>query len=365
MILQLYFARRFAMSFAFVFLAFLAIILLAETMDQLRRFSAVEDSFARIFMLALLHCGETIYQFLPLITIIATLAMFNGLARSSELIVTRSAGRSALRTLVPISVSVLLIGIISVAAMNPIVATTQNEYQHRARALLAIEDRTASISEQGLWLREGDQTGQSVIYAATSNANGTELFEVQFISFNIDGIPDQRIQSESAILKDGYWELGNARIWNLLEHNAAQGETREVETFKIPSNLTGDRIRDSFGEPNTISVWALPAFIQQLEGAGFSSRSHRVWLQTELSQPFMLLSMLLISAAFSMRHIRGRNSGVMMLTAILIGFGLTFLRNFARILAENGQISIELGTWVPPIAVLLLSMGVLLNMEDG
>jgi lipopolysaccharide export system permease protein len=66
-----------------------------------------------------------------------------------------------------------------------------------------------------------------------------------------------------------------------------------------------------------------------------------------------------------MRHTRISNTGVSVLTAVMLGFTLHYIRNFAQILGENGQIPILLAAWAPPLASLLLAFGILLHMEDG
>ena len=55
----------------------------------------------------------------------------------------------------------------------------------------------------------------------------------------------------------------------------------------------------------------------------------------------------------------------MVLYAILGGFAIFFLRNFAQVLGDNGQIPVILAAWSPPVAAVLLSLGLLLHLEDG
>ena len=66
-----------------------------------------------------------------------------------------------------------------------------------------------------------------------------------------------------------------------------------------------------------------------------------------------------------MRHTRFGKTGIMVLFALLLGFGIFFLRNFAQVLGENGQIPVMLAAWAPPVAGILLSVGLLLHTEDG
>ena len=137
------------------------------------------------------------------------------------------------------------------------------------------------------------------------------------------------------------------------------------DQIRLPSALTQDRIVDSFGKPEYIPIWDLPAFISQLEQAGFSARRYDMWYQMELARPLFLMALVMISAAFTMQHARLSNTGVAVLTAVLLGFGLHYIRNFAQILGENGEIPIALAAWAPPVASFMLATGILLHLEDG
>ena len=114
-----------------------------------------------------------------------------------------------------------------------------------------------------------------------------------------------------------------------------------------------------------LPIWDLPAFIDQLETAGFSARRYAVWFQMELAQPLFLIALVLVGAAFTMKHARLANTGTSVLAAVMLGFTLHYIRNFAQVLGENGQIPILLAAWAPPVASLLLALGILLHMEDG
>jgi lipopolysaccharide export system permease protein len=151
----------------------------------------------------------------------------------------------------------------------------------------------------------------------------------------------------------------------LTNANPEKTASATPDGMAIPTNLTRDSIRDSFGTPSAISFWDLPDYIKGLEHAGFSARSHKVWLQMELAQPLLLAAMVLIAAGFTMRHARMAKTGSLVLAALLCGFAVFFLRNFGQILGENGQLPVVLAAWSTPIAATLLALGLLLHLEDG
>ncbi len=365
MILQLYFARRSLVTFLEVLGISLAILFLIGMVEQIRKFDAGAIGFLEILELTLLDTPGEIIRILPLITAIATLAMFLSLARSSELMVIRASGHSVFRILLaPLSVA-FLIGVFAVTVLNPIVASTSRQYEIVANRSASDGSSVLSISREGMWLREGGPDGQTVIHAIQSSLDGTELFNVTFFGFSSGGVPRYRVEADSAKLGTGAWHLEAAKEWLLDTAENPEREAAFHEELAIPSTLTANQIRDSFGKPGSISIWELPGFIERLERAGFSSLSHRVWMNMELALPLMLIAMALVGAGFSMRHTRFNSTGTMVLWALGMGFAFHFIRNFAQILGENGQIPVLLAAWSPPVAAIMLSVGLVLNLEDS
>ena len=365
MTLHFYMARRFAWSFLLVLAAFTALLALLDLMEQVRRFSDTSATFGEMLRLTLLSTPKSVYGILPLIALVATMTLFLSLARSSELVVTRAAGRSGLRALVAPALTLAAFGGLAVAALNPIVAATGKAFEARAAELKQETNNVLSIGANNLWLRQGTPDQQTVIRAERSDLDGTTLFAVTFITLDASGEPIQRVDAEKAQLTDGTWLLSNAKTWPLGRELNAEARSILEDTTQIATDLTLERIRDSFGVPSSIAIWDLPGFIDELESAGFSARRHAVWFHMEMAQPAFWIAMLLIGAGFTMRHSRGGGTGQRVMYAILLGFGLFFVRNFAQILGESGQMPILLAAWAPPLAAIALSVGLLLHLEDG
>jgi lipopolysaccharide export system permease protein len=365
MTLHLYFARRFFRVFLATLLIFVAFLTLIDLVEQMRRFSNEGVGFSDIFVLTLLNAPGAIYQILPLIMILSSVSLFLTLARTSELVVTRAAGRSALVTLLSPMIVSALIGISAVTLFNPIVAATSQRFLTLERDYKKQDQSTLSIGRDGLWLRQGDEDGQTVIHANSAIEQMTTLFDVSFFQFSSAGQPHTHISAEQAILTQEGWQLLNAKLWPLDTDENPEENAREVDQLSIPTTLTVERIRDSFLEPSATSIWDLDTYINDLKDAGFSARRHEVWRQMELARPLFLMAMVLVGAGFTMRHSRFGKTGVAVLAAVMLGFGLFYVRNFAQILGENGQLPTVIAAWTPPIASILLALGLLLHMEDG
>ncbi len=365
--LDLYYARRFFQWFCVISGVLMTLVTLIDLNEQIRKFEGVDLNFAELLNLTFLNTPAALNEFLPLIMILTTIVLFVGLARSSELVVTRAAGRSGIRALLPPLVVSLVIGLVALSTLNPIAAATANRYKELADEYRNGSNATLSLSGEGLWLRQGTPDGQSVIHAQGYLGLGDEiaLRDVSILEYTGSSGPKTRILADSAVLVEDTWVLTNAKVWPLTVGFVPESASKTHENLRIATTLTSERIRDTIGATEGISIYDLPQTIRDLANAGFSTKRYEVLLQIELARPVFLMSMVLVGAAFTMRHARFGGTGIAVLAAVLLGFGLYFIRNFAQILGENGQIPIALSAWAPPVASIMLTLGLLLHAEDG
>lgn len=362
--LHLYFAQRYLRVFLMTLAGFTVFIWLVEVLEHIRRHDAAELGFAHLAWMAALHLPEVLYQVLTLVVLLSTVMLFISLARTSELVISRASGRSAIQSLLSPALTAFVLGVLIVAALNPLVALSSKAYEAEVNALKG-NFRVVSVSREGLWLRQGGESSQTAIRAARTNLDATILYNTQFFVFDLDGRATQRLNAKRAELTDTGWHLFNVKIWDMQANTLPEANARTEARYVLDTDLTADQIRDSFGTPASISIWALPGFIQQLEAAGFSARNHTVWFQSELARPLSFVAMVFIGAVFTLRHTRMGRTGLMVLLAVLSGFLVYFISNLAQLLGQNGQVPVALAVWSPSVAVICLALGALLHFEDG
>lgn len=362
MTLYRYILLRFFGGFLRVFAIFAGILVLVGTIDQLSSLREGQG-ISRALYLSVLNQTRGMFTILPLVMAIASVSVFIGLARTSELVVVRAAGRSGLQFLIAPVSGALIIGVLAVAILDPIAAATSKLY--RLETSDQGSSAVLSVTGGGVWLRQGDGAAQSVIKAAQISNDGLTYEDVSFFTFDDSGNPVSRIEADKAHLGDQAWELTGARRWDLQAQNPALSATQLPDGTQLVTDLNIEKLTRGFGAPSDISFWALRSYIVDLENSGFSARSYRVWLQMELALPLTLAVMVLIVAGFTMRHGRSGKTGQMVIYALMAAFAIFFLRNFAQVLGENGQIPAFLAAWGAPIAAALLAISLLLHLEDG
>lgn len=365
MIMSRYIAMRFLRMFLTVLAGFVTILFFVEMIEQMRRFSGSSVSLTHAAILSALMLPSRIYAILALIVLLSSIGMCLAMSRSSELVAIRASGRSALRFIAPPVVVAIIIGVLAVAILNPIVAATTKRYDTEVERLNRGSGQTLSLRDGVVWLRQSlSGGGQVVIRAARASTDATTLNDAEFLIFDGATGPTRLLHASEAVLADGGWTLRDVKDWNLTAPNP-EAVAQLIPNLRLPSDLTAARIRESVGDPDVVPIWQLPAFINGLESAGFTARRHRVWLQTEIARPALLAAMVVVAAAFSLRHLRGRKTGVIVLSAFGAGLGLFFLRHLAQVLGDNGDIPAALAAWAPPAAGVLLALGRLLRLEDG
>ncbi|MFT6773401.1 MAG: lipopolysaccharide export system permease protein [Paracoccaceae bacterium] len=363
--LSLYVARRFLSAFFGAFIVVFMIVVLVDMVELLRSAARTETGFLELLLLAVLHAPSLMLTILPFITLLAAMASFARLARSSELVVTRAAGVSVWRLILPTLLSAAVLGVLAFAVYNPIAAGTLQRFETLKARYFDNQTSQLSVSSNGLWLRQAGTGGQIVIRAKRAGAEGAQLWDVSVFQFDRDDTLRERIEAGRATLGDGAWALYQVRSWTF--DADLDGPPPEVvsEITSLPTDLTPEQIIESFSAPETISFWKLRGFIETMETSGFSAARHRMFWQGQLSTPLLLAAMVLIGAAFSMRHVRFGGLGLMALGAVCTGLGYFVLSNITAAFGASGGIPAPLAAWAPPAAMSLLAIGLLLHLEDG
>jgi lipopolysaccharide export system permease protein len=370
--LALYIARRFTVTALWMFAAVLMLVVVVDLVELMRANERGEAGFGDLLGMALLHAPSVTITAAPFTVLLASMAAFAMLARSSELVVTRAAGVSAWRLITPAVVSAALLGVFAFAVYNPLASAFATRFEILEQRFFDQSASRLALSDQGLWLRQGGEAGQTVIRAKRASSSVERLWGVSIFQFDRSDRLYQRIDARTALLGEQSWTLGGVQRWDLsdaagTDRAAALAETQAVplDELRIPTDLTVEHIQDSFAAPETIGFWKLPGFIALLEESGFSSSRHRMHWYRLLSAPVVFVAMVLVGAAFSMRHVRFGGLGFMALGCVMAGFGYFFISDIANALGASGAVPVAIAAWAPPLSAVLFALGLLLHLEDG
>jgi len=352
-----YLATRFALTILAVFGSIFALIYLVDFIEMLRRSSGLPTaSPLLVAYLCLLRAPNVSEQVLPFAVLAGCMFAFVDLSRRLELVVARAAGVSVWQFLTPPALVVLVIGLLSIMVYNPLSAAAKEEAD-RIETNLFRGGR--NLSDTSMWIRQRSVDGQAILRAEQSSDNGGRLSAVTIFVFHPDGSFQERVDAPSATLKPGFWELKGARIVSPDE------EPQSHETYLLATYLTPEQVTQSFVAPDAVSFWRLPEVSRRTEEAGLDANRYRLRHQTLMARPLMLLAMLLIAAAFSLRFFRFGGVARTLAGGVIAGFVLYVTTKLVGDLGGAGLLSAPLAAWTPAVLGTLLGALVLLNQEDG
>ena len=370
-----YVARGFLGMTATMLAALTGLVALFDFIELLRRAATRPDvGFSIALEIAALRLPFVSLQILPFAILLGGIVAFWRLTRSSELIVARAAGISAWGFLTgPLVVGVLL-GILATCAVSPISSALLSRAERMDQTFLRSGGGMTALAGGRLWLRQADRdldpqgvaiiSGRPVAMrsAAAPIPRAEARFELQDVTvWRLNGTdrPLARIEAPRARLTAGTWVVEDAVTFGADRIASPAGR------IELPTELTPDRIEDSFASPETLDFWALPGFIAVLEEAGFSAVRHRIQFQSLLALPVLALAMALLAAGFSMRQTRRGGVAQMIGGGIAAGFALFVVDKVSNEFGEAGSLPVVLAAWAPTVAGLLLALALLLHLEDG
>lgn len=359
--LSAYIARHFFGWFCGVFGAMVVITFLADYIELIRRGgSRRQATLGLLFEMAALQSPQTAQEVLPFAILFGTMLALWRLTRNNELVIARAAGVSVWQFLTPAVLVALLIGIFAVTIFNPVASVAAAAYEKLdARILQEGSDETL-LSNAGFWLRQSGADGnQIIIHAGKFAAHDSVLDNVAIFFFDSRTRFTSRIDAKSARLEAGDWLIEDGVRWR---------PDRPPETFaswRLPTQLTQRKIEESFASPDTMSFWDLPGFIELLERSGFPAQRHRLHYDVLLARPFLLCSLVLVAAIFSLRMQRRGGTTMMIIGGVASGFVLYVVSNVVFALGISAKVPVALAAWTPTGVSLIFGAAILLHLEDG
>ena len=359
---SIYLTRQFLGAFLLVFILFVAVILIVDLIELLRRASGKESAtFGIVLNMAIYKLPQTVQKTMPFAILFGGMLGFWRLNRTSELIALRASGVSVWHFVLPVVFAAALLAVVKVSLINPLGTILIGRYEQLENRHLKGRSPLMAATTSGVWLRQSVDDGLAVIHAKGSSVQRDTLVlkNVMVLLYGPNDRFDGRIDSANAVLRERAWRMENAWV-------SVRGEPPERKAvYTIPTTLTLESIQESFSSPSSISFWELPRFVDSLEALGFSAQRHRLHWHSLLAEPMLYCAMILIAAVSSLRH--NRRTGVLLAVAGGIGAGIVlyFVSDLVLALAHSTGVPPVLAAWAPALATAFLGVTALLHLEDG
>ncbi len=363
-ILGRYITKQLVLNFLAVLLMISGIIFLFDTIEQLRRSSSRPDvDFLFVLKMASSKLPRTFEMVFPFVMMIAAMLTFWKVSRTNEFVVIRSAGVSIWGFLTPVLAAIFVIGMINITIINPISSYLYEVYETMDLRFKSKNPNAVLFSTKGLWIREASEDGNVLVLEAKSVQQEDEMLllrNVSLLEMTRNSYLLKRFEAYAAELHKNMIDMKDVKVFET-------GKPMEkMNNFVYKTNLTVDRIRENFIDPEAISFWDLPDTIEFYEKSGFSVVRHKMRYLSLWASPFLLMAMVLIAAVFALKA-NVRRGGVMFLVVggIATGFLVYFLSQIIYALGINTYIPVLIAVWTPILIIVMISVSVLLHLEEN
>ena len=353
-----YLALQFLAGIAIVYGGVLALAFAIDVVALLGRTARLDVGTGVVIGMAVLQLPDLGLKFLPFAILGGGVFSFLRLARSQELVATRAAGISAWDFLMPALSVAVLIGILTVTVATPVASRMFAEFGALEARNIKGQASQLAVSDNGVWLRQGDEKQQSVIHALTAIDQGQRLENVAVYSYRGESFAG-RIDAKSAQLGDHVWQLSDAWV------SGADGVPHHHDSYQLATTLTPSQILDSFVVPEALSFWKLPPFIRAAQAAGFSPLRYELYFYSLCALPALFAAMVFMAASFSLRPAREGGMAKAILLCVAGGFAVYFFQKLTETMGRSGAVPVMLAATAPAIASILLGMTLVFTREDG
>jgi lipopolysaccharide export system permease protein len=303
-----YIGASVAGAIVIVLFVIVALDVIAVMIDELQSING-DYHFREAVIFTILSVPSSIYQFLPLASLVGCLIGLGLLANTSELTVIRAAGVSVTEIIWAVMRPVfayIVIAILLGEYVTPIV----DQYAQSRRAI-ALGHATALTGQRGVWNREG----QEYMHFSAVLPNG-KLLGMTRMLFDDRGRLLTMTYVESAIYQGDHWFEQDGVVTTLTPDGV---KTERFDSRRWESEISPRLLSVIALRPKGLPMQKLLPYADYLEKQGQSGTEYRLAFWQKFFQPLATLSLVMIAISFIFGPLRQVTMGFRVFAGVIVG----------------------------------------------
>jgi lipopolysaccharide export system permease protein len=276
------------------------------------------------------------------------------LKNNRDLLSLRTFGISNGKFIFLFSSMAFIIGIIILAALNPITSIAVKYYEDTKGNYDLDKSHLASIGGNGIWIKE--KIGKNINIINSEMLRDNFLINVSIYKFNENNLLLERTEAKQANIRDTTWVIEDGYTIQF------QDETikNDFENLIFHSTFNREKLNSIYSNLDTISFYKLMTESKELVARGYSSKLLKEKKHFYLSLPFFLVLMVSLSGIFTLNSNERRQNVYYVFLSIITCVVIFYFKNFSTALGVTEKIPLVLSVWSPVIILFLFcSIGVI------
>ena len=331
-----YLIKIYLKNIILVLLIFLLLVFLVDFIEIYRRasekvnFNDNNDNFMSLLIyLSFLKSPSTLKNILPISILISSVMTFIKWRQNNYFVIVRTIGISLKKTIFPLCILVLFLGLLSIIFLHPLANYSNNKYKVLEKKYFGHKvEESISLSKNGIWIRKKTNDGFLIIKAQNITNNKNLLNNVEIFKFDNNNNFINKIIASTASLYENTLLLQKGKnldpkINNKSFDNFSIKLSNKFKTFNLTSEIA-----------ENMNLLELYDYILLMKKLGINYSNHLTQLLKELFQPLLIVSMILICAPLILKNNERKFPLTIMCLTILIGFIIYFVVDFMNVLGS-------------------------------
>ena len=347
-IYQKYIIKLFLLTVLKTSLIFLSLIFIMAIFEELSFFSKLNVNFYFPIILVFLNSFSLLYEIFPFIFLISTQFFFIHILDSNELIAFKNYGLSNLKILKIISLSSFLAGLLIICLFYNLSAVMKFKYLDLKNEYTNDNRYLASITENGLWIKDQNKSHITFINAEKISLN--KLYDVDILNFDKNFSLDSIIFSKEVDISNKIWLMNKAIIIN------KNNMTEELINFKYTSNFDYEKINNLYSNLSSLTIFDIIRMRKDYKLINYSVIEIDLHIKRIFSYPFFLTIMTIFSSIVMLNIKHQKPKLFYIVGGILVSVIIYYVNFFFGVLGKNEQIPTIVSIWLPILLLSLISL---------
>ena len=339
-ILYKYFTKELLQFFLFALFSLIILIFFIDVIELFRRSSdkvgvkhLKDAGFYSVIGMAGLKIPNNIEKILPFAILIGSISCFNQWRKKNYYMISRTFGISLWKITSPALISFFIIGLISIILLNPLSAIFNKKYNSLQTLYFGQKDfKTFTFDTKGFWIKETSMSKQLIINASKIDDINNTLHDVNVFVFDKNKQFQQRLSANKARFSQNTFNLYR------VDMISRTSTFKNIEKYTFPVKSKSSDFNVAINKPETIFILDLPSYIFKMKKYGLNTSKHLLHFFRLVCQPFLIISMILLSASLMLRSSERKvEAGIVSITLIL-GFSLYFIGDFIFALGSSEKL---------------------------
>tara|TARA_B110000971_G_scaffold73881_1_gene75843 strand:- start:1522 stop:2604 length:1083 start_codon:yes stop_codon:yes gene_type:complete len=345
---QKYIVNTFLSIILKTLLVFLSLIIIMGVFEELSFFSRLDTKFYLPILLVLMNSFSILYILFPFIFLIGAQFFFIKILDSNELIAFKNYGLSNNKILSIVALTSFVAGIIIIAIFYNISATLKFKYLDIKNEYTNDNKYLASITENGLWIK--DNTDFHINFINAEKVSVNKLHNVDILIFNKNFELIKIIFASVADITKKKWVINEAIIIG------KNGDKQIINDYSFISNFDYKKIINLYSDLSALNIYELVKLKKAYKEINYSVTEIDMHIKRIISYPFFLTIMTILSSIIMLNIKHQKPKIFYAVGGVLMSVLIYYINFFFGALGRNEEIPVLVSIWLPLFILLIMSL---------